>query len=241
MIRRLGMSMSLVIGLSVTSQIVNVLFLRLWGRLADRFTNKSVLTVAGPLFVVSICLWPFLTLPERHTLTVPLLFVIHILAGMSTAGVSLAAGNIALKAAPHGKATAFLACNALVCGVAATIAPIMAGLGADWFAGENLRLSLEWLSTATGEARFRLPAMDLQGLDFLFVISVIFGFYAIHRLLAVREQGEVEEEVVITELYSEVRKAVRNISNVAGLRHLTYFPATWLRQTGRENRDTPWS
>lgn len=224
MLKRLEMSIAFVLVLSVLSQLVNVVFLRLWGRLADLFTNKSVLAASGPLFILSILLWPFLTLPERHFLTIPLLVVIHILAGISTAGVTLCSGNIALKAAPRGKATAFLAANALVNGAAATVAPIVAGVAADVLAGEQLVLSLSWTATEAATTRFDVPALALTGLDFLFVFAVIFGLYAMHRLLAVREEGEVEEDVVLTELYSEVRKAVRHVSNVAGIRHLTYFP-----------------
>ena len=67
-------------------------------------------------------------------------------------------------------------------------------------------------------------AFDLVGLDYLFVFAVIFGLYAMHRLLAVREEGEVEKGVVLNEFYGEVRKAVRHLSNVAGLRHLYSFP-----------------
>ncbi len=46
----------------------------------------------------------------------------------------------------------------------------------------------------------------------------------LHRLLAVREEGEVEEKVVLSELLNEVRRAGRSISNIAGMRHLTHFP-----------------
>ncbi|MFG0251052.1 MAG: MFS transporter, partial [Phycisphaeraceae bacterium JB051] len=100
LLQRIGLSMTWVIGLSVLSQLVNVIFFRIWGKLADRFSNKSVLTVSGPLFIVSIMIWPFTTMPERHMLTIPLLISIHVLAGISTAGVNLCAGNLALKAAP---------------------------------------------------------------------------------------------------------------------------------------------
>jgi MFS family permease len=229
MLRRLELNMSWVIGLAVTSQFINVLFLRIWGRLADRFTNKSVLGVSGPLFIVSIAVWPFTTLPDRWLLTVPLLIAIHALAGMSTAGVTLAASNIALKAAPPGKATAFLATNALVSGMAATVAPILGGFAADGFAGRRLSFMVNWSTDAGAAEVLSLPAFDLQGLDFLFVISFVFGLYALHRLLGVREEGEVEEKVVVTELYAEVRKAVKSVSNVAGLRHMTYFPYAKLR------------
>ncbi|MBM3290181.1 MAG: MFS transporter, partial [Candidatus Hydrogenedentes bacterium] len=84
MLRKLDLSMVWVIGLSVLSQLVNVVFFRVWGRLADRYSNKSVLTVSGPLFIVSFLIWPFTTMPDAYFLTVPLLIAIHVLAGIST-------------------------------------------------------------------------------------------------------------------------------------------------------------
>ena len=100
MLKRLEMPLAIVLALSVLSQVVNVLFFRVWGGLADRFSNKSVLMVSGSLFVISIILWPFLTMPEKYFLTVPLLVLIHVLTGVSTAGVTLCSANIALKCAP---------------------------------------------------------------------------------------------------------------------------------------------
>jgi MFS family permease len=208
----------------VLSQIFNVLFFGVWGGLADRFSNKSVLMVCGSLFVISIILWPFLTMPEQHMMTLPLLVIIHALTGISTAGVTLCSANIALKCAPYGKATAYLASSALVNGLAATAAPILAGIAADWFSTKELTLALRWVSSQALEGPFEMPAFNLRGLDFLFVGAFIFGHYALHRLLAVKEEGEVDEQIVITELYGQVRKAVRHVSNVAGLRHLTHFP-----------------
>ena len=227
---RLELSMTWVIGLSVLSQMVNVAFLRLWGSLADRFSNKSVLAVSGPLFMLSILMWPFTTMPERHMLTIPLIIAIHVLAGMSTAGVNISAGNIALKAAPKGTATAYLATNALVSGIAATIAPILAGIAADWFGTQELTLTLKWVQSAPVLREFQIPAFSLRGLDFLFVTSFLFGLYAMHRLLAVKEAGEVEEKIVKNELYAQVRKTVENVSTVAGIRHITYFPYEKLKE-----------
>ncbi len=234
MLQRLGMSLALVLGLSVLSQIVNVLFFRIWGRLADHVSNKSVLSVAGSLFIFSIFLWPFLTMPEKHFLTLPLLVLIHILTGISTAGVGLCSGNLALKSAPHGKATAFLAANALVNGLAATLAPVLAGFAADTLGRHRLTLSFRWTSLVTDSTVFDLPALDFKGLDFLFMISVLFGLYAMHRLLGVREAGKVDEKIKVTQLYTEVRKAVRHVSNVAGLRRLTYFPYAKLEEVAEE-------
>ena len=223
MLKRLELSMTWVMGLVVLSQMVNVLFLKLWGKLADRFTNKSVLAASGPMFMVSTLLWVFTTMPEKHFLTIPLLIIIHALAGMSTAGVTLCAGNMALKTAPRGAATSYLATNAIISGLAATAAPIIAGFGADWFADHELSLNLRWASISAAK-ELQLPAFNLRGLDFLFIISFILGLYALHRLLAVKEEGEVKEEIVRTHLFAEVRRSVQQVSSVAGIRYLTYFP-----------------
>ena len=238
MLKRLNLSMSIVLAMAVLSQIFNVLFLRLWGRLADRFSNKAVLSASGPLFILSIAMWPFTTMPESYFMTIPLLILIHSLAGMSTAGIALSSGNIALKAAPRGAATAYLASNALVSGLAATVAPLIAGVTADWFSAQELSVTFKWTSSATMLHEIAVPALNLRGLDFLFIIAVIAGSYAIHRLIVVREQGEVEEGEVMQELSMEVRKAVKHVSNVAGMRTLTYFPYGMVNRMFRQRKNS---
>src|SRR5690606_27419341 len=101
-------------------------------------------SVSGTLFIASIILYPFTTMPEKWILTLPLLVLLHALAGVSTAGVGLCAANIALKISPKGKATAYLATNSFVCGVAATAAPILAGLMADFFSHQHFNLVAHW-------------------------------------------------------------------------------------------------
>jgi MFS family permease len=234
MLTRLGLPMSWVLGLAVASQVVNLVFFRIWGRLADRFSNKSVLGVAGWLFVLSIVLWPFTTMPDRHVLTIPLLVAIHLLTGISTAGVNLCSSGIAVKLAPRGKATAFLATNALVSGAAATLAPVAAGLAADMFVGEALTVRVSWMADEQ-TVRFLLEALSLHGLDFLFVIAALVGLYALHRLVAVREEGEVADEVIVGEVLGEVMRTARHVSNVAGLHRLSHFPYSRLRRANDDH------
>jgi MFS family permease len=234
MIKTLELPMTWVLGLSVTMQVTNVLFFRIWGRLADRFGNRAVMSVSGLLFVLTIVAWPFTTLPEKYFLTVPLLIGIHVLAGVGTAGVNLAAAGLALKAAPRGQATAFLAVNAITSGAAASVAPILGGLLSDAFAGERVTLDLRWRGGA--HERAHLTAIDLAGLDFLFVLAFLFGLYALHRLLAVKEEGEVQEDVVVSELYGEIRRAVREVTEVTGVQKLADLPQALRDQRAR--RDT---
>jgi len=66
MLKRLELNMSLIIGLTVLSQLVYIAFLRIWGGFSDRFSNKPVLRVSGPLFLICILAWTFTTIPEKY-------------------------------------------------------------------------------------------------------------------------------------------------------------------------------
>jgi len=232
MLKRLGLSMSFIIALSIISQILNFTFLKIWGKYTDSFSNKSVLAICGPLFILSILAWTFTTMPEKYFLTIPLLVVIHIVMGLSSAGVSLASGNIGLKLAPEGQATAYLATNTIVNSIAAGIAPILGGHFADFFANRQL----EWTLKYTGPGReFTLPTLNLQQWDFFFALAFLIGLYSLHRLAMIKEEGEVEEKVVVNELFAEVSGQVRTLSSVEGLRQMVSFPFAMLRNLARRN------
>jgi len=226
MLKRLGLSMSFIIGLSIVSQVMNYLFLKIWGSYTDRFSNKSVLAISGPLFILSILAWTFTTMPEKYVLTIPLLVVIHIVMGLSSAGVSLASGNISLKLAPRGQATAYLATNTIANSVAAGIAPILGGKFADFFSGRELAWTLKYTSPVK---EFALPTLNLQQWDFFFALAFLIGLYSLHRLSMIKEEGEVEEKIVVEQLYSEVRSQVRTLSSVEGVKQMVSFPLSIVR------------
>ncbi len=200
----------------------------MWGRFSDRYSNKSVLGVSGPLFIGCILAFAFTTMPERHILTTPLLIGIHIFMGISTAGVTLASGNIGLKLAPKGHATAYLATNSLVNSFAAGIAPVLGGKFADFFANRELSLILKW--TSPGKA-LTFQTINFQHWDFFFLFAFLLGLYSIHRLTRVKEVGEVEEKIVVSELISEVRNEIRNLSTANGIRQVVAFPFSVVRST----------
>ncbi len=226
MLKRLGLSMSFIIGLSIVSQVMNFMFLKVWGRYTDRFSNKSVLAICGPLFILSILAWTFTTMPERYFLTIPLVVAIHIVMGLSSAGVSLASGNISMKLAPEGQATAYLATNTIANSIAAGIAPILGGKFADFFSGRELAWTLEYTSPG---GTFALPTLNLQQWDFFFAIAFLIGLYSMHRLAMIKESGEVSEKIVARELVTEVRSQVRILSSVEGLRQMVSFPLAMIR------------
>lgn len=223
MLKRLELDLSLVIALTLLSQLFNVAVLRSWGAIADRMSNKSVLSVCVPLFVACIFAWTFTTFPEPHRGTLPILVIVHALTGVATAGVVLASGNIALKLAPRGDATAYLANNSLVNSAAAGIAPIIGGLLADFFAERQLSLTLHWQSPS-GDIVF--DTLNVSQWDFFFLLATLVGLYSIRRLAKVRETGEVHESMVLNEFYLEAKRMVQNLSSIAGLRQATELPVS---------------
>ncbi len=234
MLKRMDLNLAMIVGLGTLSQMAAYLMVSQWGAIADRFSNKSVLSVCAPLFVLCIFAWTFTMFPERHDYTIALLIAIHVLTGVASAGVSLASGNITLKLAPRGNATAYLAVNSLVNSLAAGSASMIGGLTADFFLSRQLSVIFRY-HEPTGDTEFN--AMSFAQWDFFFILAAIVGLYALHRLSLVREEGHVKESVVIETLLTNARRGMRNLSTVAGLRAATEFPFEWLRRVRRKDPD----
>ncbi len=217
MLRRLEMDLTWVIALIVLGRLVNILFLRTWGSFSDRITHKSVLAVAAPLFLLCILGWTFTTLPEKHVLTFPLLVALHVFMGIAMAGITLATGNIGLKLAPSGEGTSYLAATNVVSALAAGVAPLLSGRLVDFFVERELNWIVNYTSP-TGVAEVEL--INFQQWDFLFFISFVIGLYAVHRLSMVTEKGEVEERMVMMELFSALGREVREFSTVGTIRNV---------------------
>lgn len=218
MLRRMELNMTWLLGLTVLSQVMNIVSFSIWGRIADRFNNKSVLSVTVPLYFFCLLLWPLMSSWGIEAAMVLVVFF-HALAGVATAGVALAANNLTLLRAPRGEATSYLAVSALVQGLAASIAPVIAGLAADTFDPHAISINFHWhYEDAQQPMDLMFSAIQIHGLDFIFLSSFIFGLYAIHRLLAVHEEGEVSEKVVRREFFIELERVARKVSTVAGLR-----------------------
>lgn len=220
LLQRLSLDLTTIIILSIVSQLTSILSFPLWGSIADRFSNKSVLMVAGPLFVLCFLALTFTNFPEPHIMTMPLLVIIHVVMGMSTAGVTLAAGNIGLKLAPKGAATSYLAGISMFTALSAGIAPIIGGYFVDHLSECELAWNLSWKSPGF---QMTIPTLHLQHWDFFFVMAFVLGLYSIHRLSYVKEEGEIDEPIFIPSLIA-YGKDMRNFSTAGGIRNIMRFP-----------------
>jgi MFS family permease len=235
MLKRMELSLALVVGLGTLSQMAAYLMVSQWGAIADRFSNKSVLSVCAPLFILCIFAWTFTMVPDRYAVTMLLLIAIHIATGVASAGVTLASGNVTLKLAPRGDATAYLAASSLVNSLAAGTASMVGGLTADFFLSRKLSVLMRW-HNPSGDVE--INALDFAQWDFFFLLAAVIGLYALHRLTLVREEGHVKEGVVLDALFENARRGMRNLSTVAGLRAATEFDfGGFLRRRGRRNTE----
>ncbi len=180
MLTSLGMDTSSVVLFSVLSQVTSMAFFRIWGKLSDRFSNKSVLRVSGPIMIGCFLIWASTVLFADSSIIMVLVILVHVLMGMATAGVNLVSGNIGLKLAPKGEATSYLASAALFSSLAAGIAPLLGGIVAQYVP--------QW--------------------EYFFLVAFALGMYSLHRLTKVREDGEVKELIVVKELVSEMKNGV---------------------------------
>jgi hypothetical protein len=155
-------------------------------QLKEPFSDKVVLSTCAPLFVFSIFIWTFTTMPDRQVLTIPLLVFIHIATGIASAGITLASGNLTLKLAPRGKATGYLSASAIVNAASAGSAALIGGFTANFFAAIELGVIVRW-ADATNTTD--LNAMNLTHWDFYFLFATVLGVYALHRLSLVEEHG----------------------------------------------------
>jgi MFS family permease len=233
LLKQMDFALGTVTTLWVASQVANALTMYLWGRLSDRLSNKAILTVALPAFFGCLVALPFTAIPTQHALTLPLLYVIHIVMGSAAGGIGLATGNLGLKLAPQGQGTAYLANVSLVGSLAGGMAALMGGALADWFASRELALYLHWSSPDRSEA---LTVVQFAHWEFLFAISFALGAYVLHVLSRINEGREVSERVVIQHFAEEAVRSLDQLSPIDGLRAAILFPFGWLSERRRQPR-----
>jgi MFS family permease len=226
LLKSLNYSMTTILALTIASQLSNLGALSLWGTLIDRFSNKAVLGVAAPLFLVCTLAWTLTGLAWMEPWNLYLLAGIHVLMGISTAGVGLASGNIAMKLSPEGRATAYLAANSVITACCAAIAPIVGGAFADFFAAHQLTLALTWTG---GPQDVTVQVLNFRAWTFFFGIACMLGLYSVHRLTFIDEPSGSTDRLMLRHLLLEARRSAHSLSSAAGLLRVVRLPQWFVR------------
>ena len=222
MLKTMGYRMGTIILLTTASQLSNLAAVGVWGTLIDRFSNKAVLRIAAPLFLLSTLAWSFTGLGWLQPVVFFVLLGIHVSMGIATAGVALASGNIAMKLSPPGQATAFLAANSVVSATFAAAAPILGGFLADFFSARDLSLGFTWKGSADPVT---MQVLDFHAWTFLFGLASAIGLFSLHRLSFVRETAGTTDPLLVRHFLLEARRSVQSLSSAAGLLRIVRVPS----------------
>jgi MFS family permease len=221
LLQQLGYGLGIVTAMWAISQIANAFTLYAWGQISDSLSNKAILATALPAYFGCLIALPVSALPEQHFLTLPLLWIIHIIMGMASGGIGLATGNIGLKLAPQGKGTAYLASVSLAGSIAAGVASLLGGALATWFAARQLAIQVQWVSPVR-KADF--VVLQFAHWEFLFAISFALGLYVLHALSRISEGEEHSERVVMRNFALETGRAFGEVSSTVATALASLFP-----------------
>ncbi len=107
----------------VISNIATVFFVRVWGKMTDRFGNKPITTLSTFVAVFLPVIW-CLTTPRNWIMVIP---VIQTLAGIFWPGIDLTTNNLLLKLSPVENRSLYVATFNLFLGVFGTALAYLTG------------------------------------------------------------------------------------------------------------------
>lgn len=214
MLKHLNFSMTWVIGLTVVSQLSSIATIRMWGSFSDKYSNKTILAIAAPLYILCIIGWCFVGIYSRFTANIVLLVFIHIFTGIATAGINLSLTNIGLKLAPNEHAIVYLSTKNIITAVFSAVAPLIGGVLADYFGNRSLIVNAVWAGPKVNRA---VHLVSLHDMNFLFLIGAILAFISLEFLIRVKEVGEVEKDVVVRIMRSSIKNNLKGYFLIGNL------------------------
>lgn len=211
MMKTLGLSFAWIIFLGLLAKFGSIFSLKFWGAFSDKYSNKTIIRICAPVFITCILSWTFVAMTTNFTVIIALLVAIHVVSGISAAGIDLAIANMAVKLAPKNEAIAYISARNIVVSAFGAISPIVGGLMADFFATHHLLWNIQWQSP-TGVSTFRL--LELQNWNFFFFLSAILALLSMRLLNKVNEKGESHKELVRRVMGKSVKRRLRK--NMSG-------------------------
>lgn len=207
MMKSMGLGLSYIIGLTIVSQVSSIFTIRIWGLFADRYSNKTIIAIGAPLYILCLVAWCFVGIYSHLWPNLLLLFFIHFFMGIANAGINLSLTNIGLKLAPTADAIVYLSTRNIITAVFSALAPLAGGVLADFFTGRHLKIDAEYISPRWTKT---LHIVELHEWNFLFLFGALLGLVAIEMLRRVKETGEVEKDTVVRILRSTLRNNLKD-------------------------------
>jgi len=206
MMKGMGLPVSYIIVLSVISQLFSILTLRMWGTFSDRYSNKSIIAISAPIYILCIIAWCFAGIYTHLYANIALLVVIHIFTGISTAGVNLSLTNIGLKLAPKKDAIVYLSVKNIITAVFSSLGPLLGGVLADFFSNRSLSVTAHYSSPYFNKI---IRLVSLHEWNFLFLIGALLALFSLNLLSRVKEVGEINKGIVRRIMRTSIRNNLK--------------------------------
>ncbi|PWT73470.1 MAG: MFS transporter [Bacteroidetes bacterium] len=214
MIRTLNLSLIYIVGLTTIGVLSSILTVQIWGALADKYSNKTIIAIGGPIYALCLIAWCFVEISTRMYMNIFILIFIYIASGISTSGINLSLTNIGLKLAPKEDAIVYLTARNIVTAIFSSIAPVLGGWLADFFTTRHFSITAQWISPNANRL-FRL--LVLHEWNFLFLIGALLALVALQYLPAVKEVGEVDKDKVIRIVRTNVKTNFKDYFLIGGI------------------------
>lgn len=214
MMKSMHLSLSYITVLLMVSQLTGVFTFRMWGIFADRYSNKSIIAISGPLYVACLVAWCFVGIYSTQYINILLLVLIHIFTGIANAGVNLSLNNIGLKLAPTKDAVVYLSAKNIITAVFSALAPLLGGYLADFFELRHVQID----ATFTGPYKQKVfHLLYLHEWNFLFLLSAVLSIFSLELLPWIAEKGEVGRNVVTRIMRSAIRNNLKDYFLIGNL------------------------
>jgi hypothetical protein len=204
MLKTLHLPLSYIIGLGIVGQLSGIFSVNLWGRYTDKYSNKTIINVCAPVYILCILAWAFTDISST-SLMLTLLVAINIFSGITSAGINLAITNIGMKLAPKNEAMVYLSVKNMAVAFFSALAPILGGLMADFFSNHELAWNIQWNGSSSTAV---LTLIKVKGWSFFFIIGGLLAMLSLKFLSNVKEEGEVESVRVVRMLKSRMRENI---------------------------------
>ncbi|MBN8864332.1 MAG: MFS transporter [Sphingobacteriales bacterium] len=207
LLRSMKVQLSYIIVLAAIGQVAGIFALRVWGRYADRYSNKTIIAICAPLYIACLVSWCFVGIYSNFYNNLILLVCIFIFSGISTSGINLSLTNIGLKLAPATESIVYLSAKNIVTSVFSATAPLAGGIVADYFTARSLDASATWSGPGLVKT-FRL--LELHDFNFLFAIAALLAFFSLELLARIKEEGEVDKDEVVRVMRSNIKNNIKD-------------------------------
>lgn len=221
MMKTLNLPLSYIITFAILGQLAGIFAIKKWGKHSDKYSNKTVIRIAGPLYVLCILSWPFANMAHSLAMTALIVATINIFSGIATSGINLSIGNIGLKLASKNEAIVYLTAKNMIVACFASLGPVVGGFLADYFASRQFQWSVQWNGPHGNSV---LPLLELHSLAFLFIIGGVLAFLALKTVSFINEEGEVSKEMAVAEIRTGFRSGLKSKLKRETLLSILYSP-----------------